>query len=221
MRSVVSIIVVSFVLSTGANAQPELRVPRLLAPQVDGRIGDGEWGGSAEAALADGGRVLMRHDGTHLYVAIRSPKRGFQSACVTRGDTVRILHASAAVADAMYVHASSDWQQRQPFGAFALRSGDTTAANRAAMRAYLDAHRWVASNTAMSETDHEMQISIDLIDTTIRRFALGYYSETDNVSIAWPAGHADGCTASRTVQGPLATTLVFRPDGWARLTLLP
>jgi hypothetical protein len=217
----VSIMGVSVVFSTGANAQPELRVPKLRAPSIDGRIGDGEWGGSVEAPLSDGGRVLMRHDGAHLFVAVRSPKRGFESACVTRGDTVRILHASAAVADAIYVRASSDWQQRQPFGAFALRSGDTTAANRAAMRAYLDAHRWVASNTAMSGTDHEMQISIDLIDTTIPRLALGYYTETDNASTAWPAGHADGCTALRTVQGFLETTLVFRPDGWARLTLLP
>jgi hypothetical protein len=72
----------------------------------------------------------------------------------------------------------------------------------------------------MSGTDHEMQISLDLIDATVRRIAFGYYSDADDTSIAWPTGHDDGCTAKRVVQGWLTTPLVFRSDGWVRLTLL-
>jgi hypothetical protein len=105
VRAFASVIAWAFVASSQANAQSELRVPRRSAPRIDGRIGADEWAGSVEAALPDGGRVLMRHDGAYLYVAIRSGKHGFASTCVARGDTVRILHASAALADAMYVSA--------------------------------------------------------------------------------------------------------------------
>jgi hypothetical protein len=203
--------------------QAEVRVPPLAAPRIDGRMGHEEWARSVELTLSDGSRVLMRHDGAHLYIGVRMSRRGYPSLCVEHGDTIRVLHSSAALADAIYVRAGDTWAIGRAFGAggFALRSGDTTAANRAAMRDYLTSHGWVASNSAMSDTEREMQIDLRLIDTSPARMALGLYIEAPESSTAWPEGHTDSCTETKIVQGWFPKTpLTFRPDGWARVTLL-
>ncbi len=129
---------------------------------------------------------------------------------VARGDTTRILHASAAVGDAVYVGQGL----RSEFK-FALRTTDTGAVQRA----YLAEHRWVATNQAMSRTDREMQIDLELLDRTNRRLALGLYRMPGDSSIAWPAGLADGCTATKTVQGYLPPSATFEREKWVRLIL--
>ena len=215
---------IPFVLSIGAAspAQTSARilVPRGTPPIINGRISNEEWAGSAESRLSDESRVLLRHDGRFLYVAVVGAKPGFPSVCVSRGDSVRILHSSAALGSALYVRDGDEWQQRQKF-TFALRSGDVGETGMKAIADYVGANGWVASNSSMSVSQREMQISLSMLDERDPRLALGYYVANDGPVLAWPQNAEDGCTAAKTVQGWLPPSLGFRSDGWARLTISP
>lgn len=202
-------------------AQPAaVRIPRLAPIVIDGRLAPGEWDGSYETTLSDGARLWLRHDDEYLYLGLRLASQGFPSVCITAGDTLRILHSSAALAAAVYVKSGASWQQRKPF-AMAMRSGDTSSAGKAAQRKYLAAERWVASNQAMSGTEREMQLALSLIDRKDFRLAIGVYTSSTGGAMPWPAAVADGCTALKTVQGWLPNELVIDIAKWSRLVLAP
>ena len=196
-----------------------VRVPRGVAPTVDGRISPDEWNASFEGDVAAGVQLKLRHDGRFLYVAVRSAKPGFPSVCVVKGDTTRILHSSAALGAAKYVGRSGgDSRLATPFS-FAMRAAETGATRIASQRAYVDEHGWVASNSAMSETDREMQIDLALLNGDQPRFAVGFYVEPSDSVVRWPATASDGCVATKVVQGFLPPTLKIEPERWALLRL--
>jgi hypothetical protein len=195
-----------------------VEIPRLPAAVIDGKLSPGEWDGSYATTLPNGIRLFMRHDGDHLYLGLRLTSSGFPSLCITSGDTLRVLHSSAALASATYARSGSSWQMRKPF-VFAMRSGDVGETGKAAQRAYLATERWVASNQAMSGTEREMQVSLSLVDRNDLRLALGIYTSSNDGAVAWPAAVSDGCTSLKTVQGFLPDQLVIDRTNWARLVL--
>jgi len=203
-----------------AQTAERITVPRGSPPIINGRISTDEWAGSAEARLSDESRVLLRHDGRFLYIAIVGTKPGFPSVCVARGDSIRILHSSAALGSALYVRDGDEWQQRQKLN-FSLRSGDVSETGMKAIADYISANGWVATNSAMSPSQREMQISLSMLEQGDPRLSLGYYLANDGPVLSWPAHADDGCTATKTVQGWLPPTLAFRTAGWARLTISP
>ena len=199
--------------------QLSVDVPRGSGVTVDGKLGLEEWAGSAERVLADSSRLLLRHDGSFLYVGIRARSAGFPSICTVRQDTVRILHSSAALATGTFVGPSSASRLVIPFGRFVLRGRDTSASRRAEQKSFLDAHRWIANNSTMSDMEWETQIALPLFDEADPRIALGFYRARSDDSISWPVSLRDGCTSQRTVQGFLPTTPVsFQIAEWVRLT---
>jgi hypothetical protein len=185
--------------------QLSVEIPR-SGVTVDGRFAPEEWAGSVERTLADSSRVLLRHDGSFLYVGIRSRAAGFPSICAVRQDTVRILHSSAALATGTYVGPMTASRLVIPFGRFVLRGRDTSAGRRAEQKSFLEANHWIANNSAMSDREWETQIAISLFDEENPRIALGFYRATSDDSISWPASLRDSCTSLRTVQGFLSTT---------------
>jgi hypothetical protein len=213
-------LIVSAHAAVSAQSPPRIAVPKGATPTIDGRIAPDEWAGSAEARLPDESRVLLRHDDQFLYIGIVGAKAGFPSICVSRGDSIRILHSSAALGSALYVRDGDAWQQRSKFN-FALRSGDVSAAGMKAIADYLNANGWVATNSAMSPSQREMQISLSMLERNDPILALGYYVANDGPVLPWPHDTEDGCTATKTVQGWLPPTLLFRQTSWARLTLAP
>jgi hypothetical protein len=72
------------------------------APTVDGKIDDGEWAGATTHRLEGGGDLRLLKRGDFLYVAVHGAATGLASLCAAKGDTVRILHASAAIGEARY-----------------------------------------------------------------------------------------------------------------------
>lgn len=199
--------------------QLSVEVPRGLGVTVDGKLGPEEWAGSVERRLADSSQLFLRHDGSFLYVGIRSRSAGFPSLCATRQDTVRILHSSAALATGTYVGPMTASRLVIPFGRFVLRGKDTSASRRAEQKSFLDANHWIANNSAMSDMEWETQIAISLFDEANPRIALGFYRARSDDSISWPASVRDACTSLRTVQGFLPTNSVsFQIAEWARLT---
>lgn len=206
-------------LIVGAHQPPEIRVPQRSPAVIDGRLSPGEWTGAYETDLPNESHLWLQHDGAYLYLAVWPPSTGYPSVCVTVGDTIRVLHASAALASSVYTRDGAHWTQRKPF-TFALRSGDIGPAGQTAQRSYLAAERWVASNNAMSGVEHEMKWSLSLMDRHDLRLALGVYVAAGDQVAGWPSGASDGCTAAKTVQGWLRPERDLNFTQWTRLTLM-
>jgi hypothetical protein len=197
-----------------------LRVPRMSPVVIDGKLSPGEWDGSREITLTDGSRLMLRHDGENLFVGMRLSASGFPSLCVANSDTMRVLHASAALVDSRYERSGVSWVQRSK-SEIAMRSGDLSSVGKAAQRDYLGARGWLASVQAMSATDREMQVSLRLVDQKDPRIAMGVYVMSSDSAIPWPTDVADGCTALKSIQGFLPREMALELGKWARLELLP
>ena len=214
-------VAVATFLFLGAAPVPaqHIEVPRGAAPVIDGRATEAEWRGSVSRPLPGGGELLFKHDGHHLFIAMRGNVHGFPSVCVARGDTVRIVHASAALGTGIYVRSTDQWRRTADF-TWGMRATDDGEQARAQRAAYLAAHGWVASTVRMGAVpEKEMQIALPVMAAE-PRLALGYYVIRDSTVTGWPASLHDGCTDSRLVRGYAPEQTSFQMDQWASLRLL-
>ena len=219
---------------THAVSGPLVKVPRVPAPVIDGRIDSVEWRGSAVEQLSNGLTVRLRHDGAHLFLGVTSSSgEGFPSVCAVRGDTIRVLHASAALGAVLYSGAAGQtgggavWSTRDTAFVYGMRN---TALDESASRErnqYLSRHRWVGSTVRMGQGKaHEVQVSLALLDpgsSRRPRVALGYYRE-GGAPVTWPdslAAAGEGCAEPRLIQGWVPPHPRFQPAMYVELELEP
>lgn len=188
---------------------------------LDARLDSLEW---SRAALrtSSGGKatLLLQHDGRFLYLGVRASVPGFASVCLETGDSVRILHASAALGSVRYGRAGLAWASADTAFTYGMRNPDSSAAARAERATYLDRHGWVATTFRMSGgRSHEMQIALE----GLPRIAVAYFIPLDDNRWeieSWPGpGNAEGCSEPRLVRGFVPRPLRFRPVEWADLVL--
>ena len=100
--TVIALATVVVVEEEGASRKEgTISVPRSGAVVIDGMMNAAEWRGSAVVRRPEGD-LLLRHDGRYLYVGVRTARRGLPSLCATRGNTVRVVHASYALGEVTY-----------------------------------------------------------------------------------------------------------------------
>lgn len=209
----------------GVPQERDVLVPTMRAREIvlDGRLDSAEWAGAAVHTV-DGVTARLQHDGRHLYLAIAGPRFGFNSLCSVRGDSVRILHASAALGAVTYARRGDGWTSRDTAFTYGMRDTATTAVAHAERAAYLAAHGWVANTVRMGGgLAQEFQIAIDGLGTP-PRIALGRFVPVTGASpeiARWPAAvdSTDGCVAPRLVSGYVPTLLRFDPARWVTLRL--
>ncbi|HJU69705.1 MAG TPA: hypothetical protein VJ650_15805 [Gemmatimonadaceae bacterium] len=202
-----------------------LAVPRSRAVVIDGTLDQAEWRGSA-VVKRPGGEVLLRHDGKFLYIGVRTVRRGFPSVCVMRGNTVRVMHASFALGDAVYAKQDAMWKLGAPFEWQPLTR--TFRGDRDLQRARFLAERgWLGSTVAMGNPRHaEMQIALDQLDARDLRISIAVLLEDEGRGeqiASWSRSGAravrDGCANDRLVRGEAPEKLVFLKSGWTRVRL--
>lgn len=207
---------------------PAVEVPRRPAPVIDGRLDDAEWSGAVIERLSNDLEVRLQHDGGYLFLAVSSRTgQGFPSACAVQGDTVRVLHASAALGSVSYRRSAAGWSTRDTAFVYGMRNTDTTAGARAERQEYLDRHRWLASTFRMGQGRvHELQISLGLFDTEggrVPRVAIGYF-RTEGAPVTWPeslVGAGEGCADIPLLRGYVSPHPAFQPEMYPELGLRP
>jgi hypothetical protein len=219
----VRLIAVLAVASTATDSAPIVRVPRGPAPIIDGRIEETEWRGAAVEQTENGLTVRLRHDGQFLFLGVSSTEEGFPSVCLSQADTVRILHASAALGGVAYTNRGGTWSSKDTAFGYGLRNIALTDAAREERKAYLAEYGWVGSTARMGQgRNHELQISLALTGAR-PRLAVGYYrmaGEGDRVT--WPASLAarsEGCAELRLIQGWVVEHPRFEPTLYPELEL--
>lgn len=166
------------------------------------------------AAMSGGGEVSIRKTGDDLHVVVTGPRAGLASLCVADDSRVRILHASAAVGEAIYERSAGAWQLKSKFD-FKLRDsrrdGPPTDADRSQ---YFGVMGWVANASSAGNPRREFRIR-----STGMRFLGATFMTTDEPMAvsSWPSSMKDDCTSLRVAQGYLPERAQFQPDTWHRI----
>lgn len=166
----------------------------------------------AAPPLVGGGAVSIARDGENWRVTVTGPRAGLASLCLAEGSRVRILHASAAVGEAVYERAGDEWKLVSGFE-FKLR--DTRkgpAPTDSDRRDYLAAMGWVANADNSGERPREFVIRAS---GSPQFLGVTFLSTSDPMTVShWPASMDDGCREIKVAQGYLPPTARFRPEGW-------
>ncbi len=199
-----------------------IAVPRSRAVVIDGTIEEGEWRGSAVVKRRDG-EMLLRHDGKYLYIGIRSARRGFPSVCLMRGNTVRVIHASFALGEAMYAKTNATWRLDAPFEWEPPARAVGSDRDPQRMR-FLTERGWVGSTVPMGNPRHaEIPNALDQLDPRDLRVSVAFFLEDAGRGeeiASWSRTRArDGCANERLVRGYAPQKLTFRKSGWTKVRL--
>jgi len=199
--------------------QNTILVPQGNPPAIDGVIEKEEWESAVKDLAADGSEVMFVHAEGALYVGIRgsTPEMIVGNVFIAEGDTIRILHASAALGTAVYKRGDDGWDQTQTF-VWRCR-GTSNSANALTERAsFLQDEGWVATNSRIgTPNEHEFMI---ILPAEPMRLAVNILrSSTPDEKVPYPAGLDDGVIAP--TPGGLPAVISFAPEGWVLVTLLP
>lgn len=164
--------------------------------------------------MSGGGEVTLRQDGDDLRVTVTGPRAGLASLCVGDESRVRILHASAAIGEAVYERSGEQWVLKSKFD-FKLRDARTGPPSEADRSQYLAAMGWVAN---ASRTGDAVRAFTVHLTERIRFIGVTYLATGEPMAMAhWPAAMGDDCRAMQVAQGFLPETAQFRPASWHRI----
>ncbi len=169
---------------------------------------------AAPTRMIGGGDVTLRQDGDDLHVTVTGPRAGLASLCVGDESRVRILHASAAVGEAVYERSGQQWALKSKFE-FKLRDTRTGPPPEAERNQYLSSMGWVAN---ASRTGDPVRAFTVRLAERIRFVGVTYLATDEPMAMShWPAAMDDDCRAMPVAQGYLPETAQFRPASWHRI----
>jgi hypothetical protein len=167
------------------------------------------------AELAGGGDVSLRREGDVVTVTVNGPRAGLASLCLADGSRIRILHASAAIGEAIYERSDERWRLKSGFD-WQLR--DTPGARGRSpneANAFFERNGWVANASAAGSPRRTFRIRRGAAASYL---GVIYLSTDDSMAISyWPDGIADDCRLVNIAQGRLPETATFRPESWRPL----
>ena len=192
----------------------QLALPRSPSPVIDGTAADAEWKAAWRSTNRDTTLFLL-HDGEDIYAAVKSPGFAITSVYVARGDELKILHASAAIGEAVYRRdAQGAWRLQTKF-AFTRYKGPEDIIARG--KGFFDEHGWLSSHMRLGAPgDTEFRLQGRSLDGA--RVAITYYDpERRNVLLAYPAGLAGDVVAHEIQAGYTPDVLKIQPESWVTL----
>lgn len=205
----------SFTIASGQTIQ----IPKGVPISIDGKFSVEEWKDALRQELVGGGEVHLKQDSAYLYICLRGSKQEWSHVYVTRGDTIYVLHASAALGTAIYCRSNGDvWQPLQEFS-WTMR--DTSLSREAinAREKFLELHGWVANTVRMGTPGTlEYKIARKFFNNETPLLATVFASEAESPQF-WPPALKDDCLTEKLIFGTTPAGLKFNREGWAKLKL--
>jgi hypothetical protein len=184
--------------------------------RLDGVINEGEWKDAKQYDLSGGGKLMMKKEKNDLYVALVAGKKGWAHVYLSHGDTVRVLHASAALGEARYVKQKDLWRVVQTFK-WELRGKEY---NDELLKKQQDHYRqfgWVANNNNMGNgMTFEFKLDLSRTDNNPATFAC-VIAEEPLLLHHFPVSLNDNTILQRLVQGYPPDSLQFNPATWEQV----
>jgi CubicO group peptidase (beta-lactamase class C family) len=218
VRIVLALLIVGLVAGTtcAAETRQALHVPSGTVPVLDGILSGSEWDDALAVPLADGVTLRVKHDGSFLYLGVRSqtPSQLVGNIYVARNGLIEILHASHALGDAMYAQQGEVWTLDRPF-IWQCRALGFSSSALEERQAFLVDHGWLATVVNLGETEAmEYQIALDSEPMRmLLRFDI--HGKSQEI-LTWPVDTDVGLEP-----GPLPQEAAFRPEEWCDVRFEP
>jgi hypothetical protein len=181
-----------------------LEVPSGEAPMIDGIIGTGEWDSATSTIMTDGSPVHWMFTDETLYVALDGGAVGAVNLAIATGDEIWILHSSAALGSALYVHEGSTWTLSHAFNWCCRSTTDDTD-----RRNLLDEESWQANIGFTGDVGVvEYEVAVPWVGGLV---AVSYQTEASDPAY-WPADLSGEAEAD--LIGPWPEAEEFNLDEW-------
>jgi hypothetical protein len=184
--------------------------------KLDGIISKDEWAGAEEHDLSSGGKLyIIRQAGT-LYIGIKGNAQGWAHVYLHWKDSVKVLHASAALGDLLYVQEKESWNRKNKFNwEVRERVYDETLMRK--QEAYFNKNGWCANNSNTGDkTTLEFKIDLERYGNTELRIAALHTVDAKSLS-AFPAGLNDDTLLKELVSGAGPDNVYFKPGAWEKI----
>lgn len=196
---------------------PSITIPAGQPITLDGVLGPEEWS-SAVLHSFSGGEVLLQHSGDWVSVGVRGSQAGFPHLAISVGDSVWVLHASAALGKIVYTTGGESWTLVTPPN-WELRDPSLTTAATEAREDYLKSNGWVGTTGRMGRLgETEFLIRLDRFGHEGVRFAVAHLApDSPEQTTRWPETNRDDIGDLQLLTGPMPDRLELAPTQWALL----
>lgn len=192
-----------FIVAIAVSAQPKL----------DGQVTPGEWTNAEAHDLKGCGKVWLLKNKNELYVALTGETNGWAHVYMISHDTVRVLHASAALGDAAYVKRGDTWQPVKSF-AYELRDRIHNDVTIGKQNSYYKSNGWVANNNNSGDGKTlEFRIDLARLGTGPSPMAFIFLSDLKHPH-HFPLGLTDDTVFEELTRGETPARLKFVKETW-------
>jgi hypothetical protein len=190
--------------------EPTPTVTEVPMPVIDGTLSPGEWEDARVEYFFEGSELLWMQSEDYWYIGIRAdtPEMIVVNIFIKRGDTINILHASAALGTAAYQKEGDSWMLTQEF-TWSCRDTSESAEALAERAAFLEAEGWVSTNTYIGNLN-ESEFQIERQEDSLR-VAVTFMIVPGNSPTFWPTSLTDA--SSRDLDS-LPGRIDFSPEEW-------
>lgn len=126
-------------------------------PVLDGKIDDAEWAKATTHSMANGGTLRVLPGGDAWYFAVQIPEDGYGHFYVADGDSIQVIHVSAALGRLQYRRNGTEWSTSDQF-VWQMRDRTYSDTLRAAQEKYFAENGWVGTNNGMGRGRFELKL---------------------------------------------------------------
>jgi hypothetical protein len=185
--------------------------------KCDGVIDKKEWEGSIEYSLTDGGRVLYKRVENVLYIAMISKAKSWGHVYISNGESIKILHASAALGSILYKSSNGAWVNTDTVFKWEFRDRVFNDESSAKMNEYYKKNGWVANNINIGD-GKTIEFRIDLMTMSKKIEHIAFVMADYDVKLQWhPSTLNDDTVFPKLVQGYASANMNFKPDTWRKI----
>ena len=192
-------------------------IPQDNSPWIDGTLSPGEWDGTREESFKGGSQLFLQTDSKYLYLGIRSNFAGMLmgNVFIQRGDTISVLHISAALGTAIFQRGKEDWQLIQDF-TWQCRDAGNSQAALDERNAFLEQEGWLGSISYMG-TPEELEYQIELTAEPMHLFVVFESLDYAGLKFIWPTRVVDH--SGELTHGDPTSSLSLTTEEWAEISV--
>lgn len=184
--------------------------------KLDGMISEKEWAGAVRHDLPHGAKLYVLHRDEVLYLGIHGANPGWAHVYLHSKDSVKVLHASAALGEQLYTRNKDSWKLQKKFN-WELREAVYDEALVQKQVDYYTSNGWTANNNNTGDK-LTLEYQIDLKRLGKGDIRLAALHTADAKALAYfPSTVNDNTLLPALVAGNAPDDLHFAPSTWLKI----